>query len=375
VLGHIQTGIDFDWLNITLSFLMNNSPHFIAEQFFTPVSELTPLGNGLINDTFWVKAESTQFVLQRINRTVFPKPLHIMDNLLMLNEHLEKNQEKSVKLKIPALLKTLNNDHFYFDEHCDCWRALAFIENSESLDRLVDLGQAQQVGFALGHFHYLLSDLEPSSLHDTLPGFHIAPDYLRHYQTILTITVLQSEPDSLYCADFIARNQHLTENLETAKAQGLLTLRVIHGDPKLNNFLFDRVSKKIISLIDLDTIKPGLVHYDIGDCLRSCCHKPETNEFNMALCEAILESYLSEAGAFFSASDYDYLYTAIQLLPFELGLRFYTDFLEGNRYFKVTDPKQNLNRALAQFRLCESIIAQELAIKSLIKQLRQSFSG
>ena len=237
---------------------MKNSPHFIAEQFFTPVSELTPLGNGLINDTFWVKAESSQFVLQRINRTVFPKPLHIMDNLLRLNEHLEKTPEKSVKLKIPALLKTLSNDDYYLDEQNDCWRALEFIENTESLEKLVNLEQARQVGFALGYFHYLLSDLEPSLLHDTLPGFHIAPDYLRHYQTILTITVLQAEPDSLYCVDFIANNRYLTENLETAKAQGLLALRVIHGDPKLNNFLFDRASKKIISLIDLDTL--SLIH-------------------------------------------------------------------------------------------------------------------
>jgi len=349
---------------------MKTSPHFIAEQFSTPISELAPLGNGLINDTFWVKSESMQFVLQRINSTVFPKPLHIMDNLLQLNQHIEQKTERSGKLKIPAFLKTFAHNDFYLDEQNDCWRALAFIENTESLETLANVAQAQQVGFALGYFHCLLSDLEPSLLHDTLPGFHITPDYVKLYERALAKTAVQDEPDSLFCVDFIARHQHLAEDLETAKAQGLLVLRVIHGDPKLNNFLFDKDSKKIISLIDLDTIKPGLVHYDIGDCLRSCCHKQGSNEFDLELCAVILESYLSEASTFFSAYDYDYLYTAIQLLPFELGLRFYTDFLEGNQYFKVTDPKQNLNRAVAQFQLCESIIAQELAIKTLIKQLR-----
>jgi Ser/Thr protein kinase RdoA (MazF antagonist) len=149
----------------------------------------------------------------------------------------------------------------------------------------------------------------------------------------------------------------------------LLSLRVIHGDPKLNNFLFDQDSKQIVSIIDLDTVKPGLVHYDLGDCLRSCCHRLQSNEFDLDICAALLRSYLSEAGAFFTDDDYRYLYAAIQLIPFELGLRFYTDYLEGNQYFKVTDPEQNLLRAVDQFRLCESIMAQESALKTLIEQL------
>jgi Ser/Thr protein kinase RdoA (MazF antagonist) len=100
----------------------------------------------------------------------------------------------------------------------------------------------------LGHFHRLLSDLDPSLLHDTLPGFHIAPGYLSHYHQVLKQAPKQHAPESLYCAEFIARFQHLTDDLETAKKQGLLSLRVIHGDPKLNNFLFDRDSHKIVSI-------------------------------------------------------------------------------------------------------------------------------
>ena len=149
-----------------------------------------------------------------------------------------------------------------------------------------------------------------------------------------------------------------------------MPLRIIHGDPKLNNFLFDKRGQEVVGIIDLDTVKPGLVHYDIGDCLRSCCHILETDEFDLAVCAALLESYLAEAGTFFSEHDYRYLYPAIRLIPFELGLRFYTDYLEGNRYFKVAEPEQNLQRAAQQFRLCESIIARESAIQSLIDQLK-----
>ena len=293
-----------------------------------------------------------------------------MVNLIRLNQHLEQKSGSAVNLKIPVILKTTTHLDFYQDEQGDYWRALSFIGNTESLETISNINQAQQTGFALGHFHRLVSDLDPLSLHDSLPGFHIAPNYLSHYHLVLTQTPGQLTPESLYCAEFIAKFQHLTDELETAKQQGLLSLRVIHGDPKLNNFLFDQDSKKIVSIIDLDTVKPGLVHYDIGDCLRSCCHILEANEFNLDICAAILKSYLSEAAVFFSDYDYHYLYAAIQLIPFELGLRFYTDYLEGNRYFKVIQPEQNLLRATGQFQLCESIMARESAIKTMIDQLR-----
>ncbi|MFZ2169138.1 MAG: aminoglycoside phosphotransferase family protein [Methylococcaceae bacterium] len=342
----------------------------VAQQFAEPVIQISPLGNGLINDTFLVTTESSRFVLQRINRNVFPAPDQIMDNLIMLNQHLEHKSSAELKLKIPDILKTTTNFDYYQDEQGDYWRALGYIGNTESLETISNLSQAQQTGSALGHFHRLVSDLDPLRLHDTLPGFHIAPDYLSHYHQVLTKSARQPVAESLYCAEFIAKYQHLTDELETAKRQGLLSLRVIHGDPKLNNFLFDQLSKQIVSIIDLDTVKPGLVHYDIGDCLRSCCHKLESNAFDLDICAAILRSYLTEAGVFFTDYDYRYLYAAIQLIPFELGLRFYTDYLEGNRYFKVNEPEQNLQRAAGQFQLCESVMAQESAIKTLIEQIQ-----
>jgi Ser/Thr protein kinase RdoA (MazF antagonist) len=342
----------------------------IASHFHPGVTEISPLGNGLINDTFLVLTKSSSFVLQRINRQVFPRPELIMENLKSLNQHIEKKFSTSVKLQIPCILSTQQAETCFYDEKSDCWRALSYIANTESLEKLVDTRDAEQVGFALGHFHRLISDLDPLSLHDTLPGFHIAPGYLEHYQHAFKQSPpISALPESRYCAEFISSFQYLTDNLETAKQQGLLPLRVIHGDPKLNNFLFDKHSRKIVSIIDLDTVKPGLIHYDIGDCLRSCCHNVETKTFDLAICAHLLKAYLSEAGAFFSDADYHFLYPAIELIPFELGLRFYTDYLEGNRYFKVAEPLENLQRACSQFHLCESIMAQKNDIQHLIEAL------
>jgi Ser/Thr protein kinase RdoA (MazF antagonist) len=343
----------------------------IANQFAETVKQIAPLGNGLINDTYLVTTEASLFVLQRINREVFPEPEQITANLIRLNQHIEQKISGSAKLQIPEIIKTTTNKNFYQDEDGYYWRALSFIAGTESLEAIANISQAEQAGFALGHFHRLVSDLNPKTLHDTLPGFHITPAYLNRYNQLVNLQKTPpSSTESRYCADFIARFRYLASNLENAKQQGLLSMRIIHGDPKLNNFLFDKHSKNIISIIDLDTVKPGLVHYDIGDCLRSCCHNLETDEFNLDICAAILKSYLIEAGAFFTASDYRYLYPAIRLIPFELGIRFYTDYLEDNRYFKADSPEQNLQRAASQFRLCESIINQESTIKNLLERLK-----
>jgi Ser/Thr protein kinase RdoA (MazF antagonist) len=343
---------------------------FVAIQFNQTATQLSPLGNGLINDTFLVSTKSSPFVLQRINRQVFQKPELIMENLQTLNRHINKKTGAAVKLQIPCILTTRHDGIFFQDDNGDYWRALSFIANTESLETITDTNDARQTGFALGHFHCLVSDLNPLLLQDTLPGFHIATGYLAHYHQVLNRSSRQiTAPESRYCADFIDAFQHLADNLESAKQQGLLPLRVIHGDPKLNNFLFDKQSRKIVSIIDLDTVKPGLVHYDIGDCLRSCCHNVGTDTFDLAICAALLKTYLTEASAFFSEADYQFLYPAIELIPFELGLRFYTDYLEGNRYFKVSEPQQNLHRACSQFRLCESIMAQKKEIEQLIETL------
>ena len=165
--------------------------------------------------------------------------------------------------------------------------------------------------------------------------------------------------------------------LEDAVDAGVLRPRPIHGDPKVNNVLLDRASGRAIALVDLDTVKPGLVHYDIGDCLRSGCNRlgEETDDldqvgFDLEFCEAILTGYADAARQVLSDADLDYLYDAIRLISFELGLRFLSDYLAGDVYFRITHPQQNLQRARVQFRLTADIEAKEDAIRAIIERLR-----
>lgn len=339
----------------------------VSQQFTkADIAEITPLGNGLINDTFLVETNKKPFVLQRINAQVFPKPKLIIENLLLLNQHIGGKKTIVVKLKVPDVIKTINHEFFYIDQKNNFWRSIQFVNNTVSRELIKNLDEAEQVGFALAHFHRLLSDANINSFHDTLPGFHITSGYFNHYQCVenqCESSFDSSKVDS--CRQFILKFQFRINVLEDARQKGWLTERIIHGDPKFNNFLFDEQSDRIISLIDLDTVKPGLVHYDIADCLRSCCHIHQSNTFDLEICRAILSSYLKQAD-FFTLRDYQFLFPAIQLIPFELGLRFFTDFLEGNIYFKVDYPEQNLDKAIAQFELCKCISSQESEIKQII---------
>jgi Ser/Thr protein kinase RdoA (MazF antagonist) len=263
---------------------------------------------------------------------------------------------------------------FWLDSDGLFWRAISFIEGAQSFNTIRRIDHASEVGYALGIFHTLLSDLPPDRLSVTLPGFHITPRYLRHYEEVLAKYNVDKSPEVNYCLQFISERNAWAHVLENAKAQGKLSLRPIHGDPKVDNIMIDTVTGQAVSIVDMDTVQPGLVHYDIGDCLRSGCNLmgEETEQwervhFDTDLCKTILQSYLSIAREFLTENDFDYIYDSIRLIAFELGLRFFTDYIEGNVYFKVRHPEHNLTRALIQFKLTESIESQETVIRNIIR--------
>ena len=363
----------------------------VAEQFRPRgrVIDIREFGNGNINNTFLVTLEEKidsisekHLILQRINTLVFRQPELVMLNMRISTEHVRRRLGLTPlgadrRWEVPRVLLTLEGKDHWLDSGGSFWRAISFIEGSQSFDIIKDIDHAREVGYALGMFHTLLSDLPPEKLADTLEGFHITPGYLRHYDEVLAKNRGNRSTEVNYCLQFVRKRSGLAHVLENAKAQGRLCLRPIHGDPKVNNIMMDTATGQAISIVDLDTVKPGLVHYDIGDCLRSCCNpmgeeteKWEDVRFNTDLCQAILKGYLSVAREFLTANDFYYLYDSIRLIAFELGLRFFTDYLEGDVYFKVRRPGHNLARALVQFRLAESIESQETAIRSIIRDIR-----
>jgi Ser/Thr protein kinase RdoA (MazF antagonist) len=342
-------------------------------------------GNGNVNDTFLVTLDSKKekyFILQRINTQVFRRPELVMLNMRTFSEHVRHRLRRAPlspgrRWEVVRLLLTEDGQDYWIDPAGSFWRAISFIDGSQSFDTIEDIDHANEVGFALGMFHNLLSDLPSEKLVDTLEGFHITPGYLRYYDEVLAQNRPRKSPEVNYGLQFIGEQRGWASVLEDAKGQGRLALRPIHGDPKVNNVMIDNTTGQAISIVDLDTVKPGLVHYDIGDCLRSGCNPlgEETEQwervhFDPELCQAILQGYLLLAKDFLTENDYEYLYDAIRLISFELGLRFFTDYLEGNVYFKADHSEHNLARALVQFKLTESIESQAEAIGGIIQGMR-----
>jgi Ser/Thr protein kinase RdoA (MazF antagonist) len=361
---------------------------------FVPQGEVLDIqeyGRGNVHDTFLVTVghvhptgspEVSRFILQRLNTRVFRRPEAVMANMRVVTEHVRRRLKGEAPsagrgFELPRVLLTRNGQDHWMDPGGSFWRALSFIEAARTFDTIQDPRQAQEVGFALGRFHYLLSDLAPHRLADTLPGFHDTPDYLRHYDAVLAKFIHHRPSAEVdYAIKFISSRRTWAAVLEDAKTKGQLQVRVIHGDPKVNNVLLDAATGRAMSMIDLDTAKPGLVHYDVGDGLRSGGNPlgEETEDweavrFDPDLGRAILQGYFYQARGFLTGNDYRYFYDAVRLIAFELGLRFFTDYLEGNVYFKARSPEHNLVRALVQFKLTESIEAQAETIQSLIRDL------
>ncbi|MFM7652255.1 MAG: phosphotransferase enzyme family protein [Vulcanococcus sp.] len=362
----------------------------MAEAFALPgvIHSIAPLGNGNVNDTFLVEAGDQRYVLQRLNTQVFRQPELVMRNLQVLDRHVQQRLklgelpaapvQAGRRWVLPQVVCTRDGAQaWHCCQHGGFWRTLTFVDDARSVEVIEHHQQAAELGWGLGLFHHLISDLPVDQLADTLEGFHITPRYLEAYHRELVRSQQPSSPLTAECMAFIRDREAFAGILEQAKARGELPLRPIHGDPKINNMLLDSGSGEAIALIDLDTVKPGLVHYDIGDCLRSCCNPlgEETTafdavHFDLDLAGAILEGYLGVAGGFLTPTELRYIPDAAKLISFELGLRFFSDYLAGSTYFKADHPEHNLHRAVVQFRLSASIEAQETALRALVDQLQ-----
>ncbi|RPI34096.1 MAG: aminoglycoside phosphotransferase family protein, partial [Nitrospiraceae bacterium] len=287
----------------------------VAGQFRTQgkIIDIREFGSGNINNTFLVTLDAAgekHFVLQSINTQVFRRPELVMQNMRIATEHIHDRLESfpfgaGRRWEVPRVLLAHDGRDHWLAPDGSFWRALTFIEGSQSFDTIKDRHHAGEVGYALGMFHALLSDLPPGRLTDTLEGFHITPRYRRHYNKVLVKQTAGRSPEVNYCLEFVDRRSAWAHVLENAQAQGRLFLRAIHGDPKVNNILMDNATGQAVSIVDLDTVKPGLVHYDIGDCLRSGCNPlgEETKEweavqFNPDLCRSILQGYIPMAREF-----------------------------------------------------------------------------
>lgn len=362
-----------------------NSIITLAREFIREgrINSIRDWGNGNVNDTFLVVCEGNgenTFILQRINSLVFPRPELVVRNMRTVTEHIVKRLETDASMvyghrwETPRVLLTKNDRDHLLDDEGHVWRAMTFIREADTFDTLQGPDHAQEVGKAVGAFHSLIDDLPAGRLATTLEGFHCTPLYLRRHDENLCRSVLPNSSEVKEALHHVNRGRGRVVIIEDARTAGRIKVRPIHGDPKINNILVDSRSGKAVAVVDLDTVNPGLLLHDLGDCLRSCCNSlgEETEflervNFDMDLCRIILKAYVSGGRGRLSDADRSLLYEAVWLIAFELGLRFFTDYLEGNRYFKVRYKEQNLLRALVQFRLAESIERQEKALRTMIR--------
>jgi len=360
----------------------------VAERFEVPgrLVTIVPMGRGNVNDTylavFRTAFSEQRVVLQRINTKIFRHPTWIMANLRILTEHAHRRIEREAAeadriWQIPRIVRAKDGRDGVRGRDGAYWRALTLIASASSFERSQGAEHALEAGTVLGQFHRLLSDLDPKKLRDTLPGFHQTPLYMKRYERTLRSSGaarrMKSSAEARLLGAFVDARRPFVGVLEDARHRGELSARVIHGDPKVSNIMIDDLTGKGTSIVDLDTVKPGLIHYDFGDALRSICNPAGEDASDLAqvrfdtdLCAAFVKGYMTRARDFLTREDRRYLFDSIRLITFELGLRFFEDHLAGDKYFKVRSAGHNLRRARVQFRLCESIEMREKAIRSVL---------
>lgn len=365
----------------------------IATQFDVPgrLVTLRPIGAGNVNDTYLVILRTTfseeQYILQRINRTVFKDPAAVMSNMKVVTDHAHKRIASEADSadriwQLPRVISAKDGGDFVLDGEGEYWRALSMIASTISYDKVSKPEHAAEAGLVLGHFQRIISDFPIERLADTLPGFHITPAYLSSYDEALENEAgqvrLAALSEARRLSQFVEARREFASVLEDAREAGELRERPIHGDPKITNVMIDKFTGKGTCIVDLDTVKPGLIHYDIGDAVRSGCNPAgeETTDLSevfldLGLFEALVRGYLTEAKEFLTEKDKLYLFDSIRLITFELGLRFFADYLAGDVYFKTNYDIQNLNRARVQFALCESIEAREEKMRSILDRYCQ----
>lgn len=339
------------------------------------IRAVRPLGEGNINDTHLViPAHQPPVVVQRINPAVFPDPVIVVDNVAAVSKHLNSGLSR----KLPwsegftffSTINSLDGASHVLDENGNVWRMLTYIEDCIDFVQVGDPQKYYETGRLLGVFHRLLDDFDHRRLGVALPGFHDLSLYCGRYLEVVPVHRRGTSAELSYCTTQAESRLEIRTLAQRDEMRGA-ELRVIHGDPKADNFLFRRDYCAALSLIDLDTVAPGLLAYDLGDSLRSLGNPagekpPSANRvyFDIEICRRFLAGYRA-AGVSLNEAEKEQIYHGVRLLTFELGLRFLTDYLENDRYFKVLDPQENLRRALVQFRLLESIEQQRGAIESI----------
>ena len=341
----------------------------------------SPFGSGHINDTYKITTDSVDnnlYLLQRINHNIFQDVDGLMNNIETVCNHLKQKLahlgEVEVEKRTMTIIKTLDGENYYKDSNGEYWRIFVLIPNTTSYDILETTEQAFSGGMAFGEFQKQLSDLDPNQIVEILPNFHNIEFRLNNLRDAIANDAASrvSEVEDLLAYIF-EREEKMRTILELGRS-GKLPLRITHNDTKFNNVLLDK-DNNVQCVIDLDTVMPGFVAYDFGDAIRTIINSAAEDEqdiakivLNLPLFQSFTAGYLSQAREFLSASEIDSLIYAVHLLPYMQAVRFLTDYIAGDTYYKIAYPEHNLVRTKAQLKLVHELEINQDKLEQILEE-------
>jgi hypothetical protein len=339
-------------------------------------------GSGHINDTYLatyqVGSGQIRYVHQRINHDVFKDPPRVMENISRVTEHQRAKlaAEPSGARTALTCVQATDGQPYWCDPEGNTWRTYTFIENARSYDVVESTGQAFIAARAFGDFQKMLADLPSPRLHETIPDFHNTPWRLERLEAAIAADLHHRADGCRPEIDYALSQRAQARRLIDLQAAGRIPERITHNDTKLNNVMLDAATGDDVCVIDLDTVMPGLTLYDFGDMVRTATMPVKEDEQDLSkvlmqwpMFEALARGYLASAGAFLNGDERANLAFSGWLMTYEVGVRFLTDHLTGDTYFRITRPNQNLDRCRAQFALARDLERHLPAMERLIAGL------
>jgi hypothetical protein len=343
------------------------------------IKYIKPFGNGHINDTFLVKsAEKFQdFILQRKNHLIFKDIEGMMSNIVMITSHikaqLERQGTRDIGRRVIEHYQTTDNKYYFLDDTGNYWTLFNFITDSISIEKIDKPEQAYFTGAAFGRFQKQLSEINASELHETIKNFHNIYFRLENFENAIKKDCQNRLKDVKEWVNELLEQAEEMKTLQKLSDKNQLPLRITHNDTKINNILFDKNTGETLCIIDLDTVMPGLVHFDFGDAMRSGASTVAEDEKELSLVDFKLPIYenfgagfLSETKSVLTELEKQYLPHSVHFMTYIMALRFMTDYLDGDVYYKITYPQHNLDRSKNQLVLIRKIKEKTRQMEEII---------
>ena len=344
----------------------------------------TPFGSGHINDTYLLtyrisKQEKKRFILQKINTTAFKKPVELMENMINITAHLRKKIEESGGDPDRETLTPIcanDGNPYYWDSRGYFWRAVLYITNSTSYDTVEKPELFYESAVAFGRFQHLLSDYPAHTLHETIPGFHDTAARFEVFKQAVEEDVMGRADSVRKEIQFVLDREDIAHCFGDLLARGEIPLRVTHNDTKLNNVMFDITTGKAICVVDLDTVMPGLAMNDFGDSIRFGASTAAEDERNLSkvwcdldLFRLYAKGFLEGCGDKLTAKEIELLPMGAKVMTYECGMRFLTDYLQGDVYFKISREHHNLDRFRTHMKLVTDMETKWDQMNAIIAEL------